>query len=148
MKILLLALSVFSYRISQQPITALESVSWCSSPEDIFIPETLALLPDPPVRGEKLTIQLKGQLKEKVDQSSVAQVRVKLGFIQLVDQPFDLCEQIGQVGKECPLEKGELVVEHTVDIPAQVPPGKYNIHVTGTNQDQLPITCLDATFRM
>jgi hypothetical protein len=113
---------VTGFQIAQKPLVdPLGSVTWCSSPEDVFVPQQVTLQPDPPRRGELLKIYVKGLLKETVDQGSFAHVKVKLGFIQLVDHNYDICEQVTQVGKQCPLEKGELVIEHQVDIPKELP---------------------------
>lgn len=97
------------------------SVSYCSSPDDIFQPQTISITPDPPVRGKDLLIFINGTLAQRVE-SGTAHVKVKLGFIQLLNRDFDLCDEVTQVGKKCPLEKGPITVTHTVGIPEAIPP--------------------------
>ncbi|KAI8894045.1 ML domain-containing protein [Globomyces pollinis-pini] len=136
---------------SQMPLLSLslsDSITWCSGQDDTFIPESVNLSPDPPARGESLTVELVGSLKKRVDHGSTARVKVKLGFIQLIDMEYDLCEETAKVGNECPFEKGPLVITTKLDLPPQVPPGHYKIHVEAFDQDQTPITCLNADFRM
>jgi hypothetical protein len=125
MNLILLLTTVVAFLVPQHPLRSLDTlstVSWCSSDDDIFVPSKVTLQPDPPRRGEKFKVFVQGELKETVDQGSYAHVKVKLGFIQLIDQSYDVCEQLTQVGKQCPLEKGELVIEHEVDIPREIPP--------------------------
>ena len=90
---------------------------------DTFHPTHLSLSPDPPVRGQPLTITLNGTLDAPgIPFGSTAHVTVKLGFIKLIDKDYDVCERAGEIGKECPVEEGPLSILKTVDIPAQVPP--------------------------
>jgi hypothetical protein len=116
--------AVNAIHIPQTPLVVnpFSVVTWCSSVEDVFVPQVISLTPDIPKRGEKLTILVKGKLKRQIEDDSRAHVKVKLGFIQLIDQDFNICENIGQVGRECPLEQGDLVIEHQVDIPRELPP--------------------------
>lgn len=48
-------------------------------------------------------------------------VRVKLGIIKLLDQRFDVCEKVKEIERECPIEKGEEEISHTVDMPKELP---------------------------
>lgn len=47
---------------------------------------------------------------------------VKYGLIRLISTKADLCEQIGEVDLECPLEAGDLAITKSVDLPAEIPP--------------------------
>ena len=46
---------------------------------------------------------------------------VKLGYITLIKTRADLCEQMANVGKECPIEKGQLKVTKEVQMPDLIP---------------------------
>ncbi|KAJ3334374.1 Phosphatidylglycerol/phosphatidylinositol transfer protein [Blyttiomyces sp. JEL0837] len=98
------------------------SVTSCGKPEDIFQPQSIILSPDPPRRGQPLTVEIIGELTEDVVDGASADVQVKLGVIKLLDQSLDLCKEVGQIGRECPIEKGHQEIRHTVDIPREVPP--------------------------
>lgn len=41
-------------------------------------------------------------------------MRVKLGLIQLIDQRFDLCEEVAKLGDQCPFPAGPFTLEKTV----------------------------------
>lgn len=99
-----------------------KTIAFCSGPADIFIPKTVTLTPDPPLRGQKLVIALNGTLKAAVDEGGIAHVVAKLGFIKLLDRDYSICEYAHEVDKECPLEKGPLTIYKEVDIPNEVPP--------------------------
>ena len=101
--------------------TLSESAHSCGQDSDVFDFKSLDLSPDPPHKGSDLTFTIKGSLKEPVVQGAHVKVKVKLGFIQLLDQDMDLCEQIKNVNRECPLPKGPFELEHTVNIPKEVP---------------------------
>ena len=66
-----------------------EIIKFCSSPSDIFTPTSWSLNPDPPQKGRSLDIFMKGLLSQKVE-GGTAHVTVKLGFIQLLNQEYDL----------------------------------------------------------
>ncbi|KAJ3097953.1 Phosphatidylglycerol/phosphatidylinositol transfer protein [Phlyctochytrium planicorne] len=124
------------------------SVTHCGGPDDVFQPERISLIPDPPKRGAPLTVEVIGTTTADVTDGAYADVVAKLGVIKLVDRRLDLCQEIKQIGRECPVEKGRQEITHTVDIPREVPPGKYSISVDAFNADQAPLTCLRIQFRM
>ncbi|KAJ3193771.1 Phosphatidylglycerol/phosphatidylinositol transfer protein, partial [Irineochytrium annulatum] len=107
------------------------SVTSCGTEEDIFQPTRIELIPDPPKRGASLTVIVEGDLTEDVTEGAHAYVQVKLGVIKLVDKRMELCDEIGEIGRECPVEKGRQEIEHTVDVPREVPPVRmFRVQVT------------------
>lgn len=46
---------------------------------------------------------------------------------------------------ECPIGKGYMEIVKEVDIPRQVPPGKYTVLADVNTKDKRSITCLEAT---
>ncbi|KAJ3215368.1 Phosphatidylglycerol/phosphatidylinositol transfer protein [Dinochytrium kinnereticum] len=140
---------LFELMNTTQPIRALDgSVVSCGGPDDVFQPKRISLIPDPPKRGKPLTVEVLGDLSEDVTVGSYADVIAKLGVIKLVEKRLDLCEEIKQIGRECPVQKGSQEITHTVDIPREVPPGKYSISVDAFTADGKPLTCLRIQFRM
>ncbi|KAJ3048096.1 Phosphatidylglycerol/phosphatidylinositol transfer protein [Rhizophlyctis rosea] len=132
---------------AQDRLTTFEgSVESCGTPDDIFKLEYIRMSPDPPERGKPLTVAVKGKLLEEVKEGAYVDVKVNLGFIKLVDQRFDVCENVKEVGKECPLVPGEEEVTHTVDFPREAPPGRYVVHADLTNYDGKHIACINANF--
>ncbi|RHZ64035.1 Phosphatidylglycerol/phosphatidylinositol transfer protein [Aspergillus turcosus] len=106
--------------------------------------ESVDLFPNPPLPGQTLTINAKGNLKQRVEEGAWVALEVKYGLITLIKQNADLCEQIKNVDLECPLEKGEMTLTKEVDLPSHIPPGKYNVHADVYTKDGVKITCLDA----
>ncbi|KAI9329130.1 ML domain-containing protein [Zopfochytrium polystomum] len=124
------------------------SVVWCGTPDYVFQPDAIVLMPDPPKRGQPLKVTIEGTLSRDVEDGAYADVTVKLGVIKLVDSRLDLCKEAKGIDLECPFKEGKQLVEHTVDIPREVPPGKYTIAVRAGLVDDTPLACLDVQFRM
>lgn len=63
----------------------------------------------------------------------------------MISTTADLCEQIENVELECPIEKGLISITKSVDLPREIPPGKYTVLADVYTVDDEPITCLTAT---
>lgn len=50
-----------------------------------------------------------------------------------------------KVDLECPIKKGEHVISKVVEIPEEVPPGKYLVTARAYTKNDEYITCLTAT---
>ncbi|KAJ8331338.1 hypothetical protein BDV3_000857 [Batrachochytrium dendrobatidis] len=140
--------SISSLWFSGATQDTLDSAENCGVPGDILTLDQFQLSPDPPVRGSPLEIQLIGTLSEAVVKGAVAQVTVKLGFIQILDRPYDLCDQVSAVDLQCPISEGPISVVKSFDIPKELPFGRYRIHVDVKTVDDRHIGCLSADFRM
>ncbi|CAM1511263.1 Fc.00g087760.m01.CDS01 [Cosmosporella sp. VM-42] len=113
--------------------------------EDLVVIESVDLLPNPPKAGEELIIKASGIVKEDIEQDAYVLLTVKYGLIRLISTKADLCEQIGQVDLECPIKKGRLEITKSVDLPNEIPPGKYTVFADVYTKDDVQITCLTAT---
>ncbi|KAK5998314.1 Phosphatidylglycerol/phosphatidylinositol transfer protein [Cladobotryum mycophilum] len=100
--------------------------------------------PNPPKPGQDLVITATGTVSNTIQDGAYAQVTVKLGLIRLLSQTFDLCQQVGNIDLKCPLEAGNLTVSHTVTLPREIPPAKFNVVADVYTTDDAPITCLTA----
>jgi len=125
---------------------------YCASPSDYILSiDDLELSPNPPEQGKNLTIRATGQLSETIKNGSRAFVTVKWGFVSLISKTFDLCDNAGIIGKECPLEKGALEVLKEVAIPDPIPPGKYVVAADVFTDDEANggkrITCLTGSIQ-
>ena len=104
--------------LSDQPA----DIKICSSPDALFKIDSLVINPNPPHKGQKLSIKVEGPLRERVENGYV-QVHVKLGVITLYNNRLNLCDILhNELQKDCPLEPGYLVLEKEVDIPNEIPP--------------------------
>ena len=51
---------------------------------------------------------------------------MKYGFISIINQEVDLCEQVANINMSCPVEKGAVKLDHTVELPKEIPPVSRN----------------------
>lgn len=47
---------------------------------------------------------------------------VKYGLIKILTLKEDLCDQMKNVDKECPLKKGDTTITKDVELPSRIPP--------------------------
>ena len=122
-------------------------IDYCTSPPpetDLIVIDKLVISPNPPERGQNLTILASGSVKEDIKAGAYVQVEVKYGFITLIKTKLDLCEQTEKVDLSCPIEEGTITLERTVELPREIPPGKYTVKAAVFTDDDRPITCLVA----
>ncbi|MCJ1422660.1 Phosphatidylglycerol/phosphatidylinositol transfer protein [Sticta canariensis] len=101
------------------------------------------LTPNPPLPGKTLNISAQGNFTTEVCNGAFINLSVKYGLITLIRQTADLCEQIKNVGMECPLD-GVMSLSKDVDLPSIIPSGSYNVLADVYNKDKKQITCLTA----
>lgn len=124
-------------------------LEFCGDPSnDIFIIESVNLIPNLPVAGQPLEIEVVGKVKEDIVPGAYAEITVKWNLVTLYRDPHaDLCKNAKQVyPKGCPVPQGtRIIVKKTVDVPKTIPPGTYHITANAVNKNSDPITCLTAT---
>lgn len=129
----------------QNPVNGDNPLEFCEPPSSHLLTiDSVDLSPNPPQPGETLTITASGTFHETITQGAVVNVEVKWGVITLVKQTMDLCEQIENVDLKCPLEKGKMVLTKQVDLPKQIPPGRYSVLADVYTEDKRKVTCLKA----
>ncbi|CAG8649202.1 6775_t:CDS:2 [Ambispora leptoticha] len=134
----------YSFLYSLFPGSGKPTISDCSNDNDILQIEYITIRPDPPKKGKSLDIDARGYLTERVDEGSYVDITVKLGLIRLLQQRMDLCEQVEKVDKKCPLEAGPQTLKKTVELPKEIPPGKYFVDAFVYTKDHRRIACLKA----
>jgi len=112
--------------------------------DDIIVIEKVDLVPNPPEAGQDLVIEAKGTVKEPIQKGAYVELQVKYGYIRLVNMRADLCDQISNVDLECPIDEGVISITKSVELPNEIPPGKYTVHADVYTEDERRITCLDA----
>lgn len=118
-------------------------MKFCSNPkQDLIQIDKVDLIPNPPLPGETLSITASGTVKRPILEGSRVALVVKYGYIKLITQDLDLCDNIHEVGLECPVAPGDLILQKEVDLPKAIPPGKYTVQATVINQDEELVTCL------
>ena len=106
---------------------------------------TLVLSPSPPKRGATLSIVASGLVLKDIEEGAYVNVDVRLGYIKLLTQTFDLCEIFSENdidGLTCPIAAGQYNLKKDVEIPKEVPPGKYIIVARAYSVDGELITCI------
>ncbi|KAK9471166.1 putative ML domain protein [Dipodascopsis tothii] len=132
-------------RAATKPVPGSSPVELC----DLDTPQVLSIdyikiNPNPPKKGESLYIEGSGILAADIEEGAFVEVEVRYGFIRLVKETIDLCEQLEQVDKSCPLKKGPIDFSKDVELPDEIPPGKYNAIARAYTADYKEITCLTA----
>ena len=94
--------------------------------------------------GSKLKINASGTFAKDVEAGAKVFIQVKYNLITLIRQEADLCDQIGNVDLSCPLKKGPMNITKDVDLPSQVPKGKYTVLADVSTNDSQTITCLES----
>lgn len=130
----------------EKPVPGDNPVSVCDIDQPQLLDITLVnLSPNPPDRGTELTITATGIISKTIEEGAYVDVEVRFGYIKLLTKTFDLCEQVGEVDLSCPLEAGEYELSKTVEIPNEVPPGKYTVWARAFTKDDEFISCITAT---
>lgn len=131
---------------NERPVPGDSPIVECDALESQILDlQSVVLTPNPPEKGQNLTVTAKGYLSEDVEDGAYVEVEVRYGFIKLIHQTFDLCEEISKVDLECPIKKGEQIITKEVEIPDEVPPGRYMVNARAYTKDDEFITCLAAT---
>ena len=96
--------------------------------------------------GQTLTVTAKGVLNEDLEDGAYVQLQVKYGLITIIRTKADVCEQVKNVDLECPLHKDkETSLSKDVDLPKEIPPGKYTVVADVYTKNDKKVTCLTAT---
>ncbi|KAL6239249.1 hypothetical protein BDW75DRAFT_154627 [Aspergillus navahoensis] len=127
------------------PVKGDNPLEYCSEPSgDLLEIQSVDLAPNPPKAGTTLKVKAAGNLHERIQAGAYVILEVKYGLITLLRQTVDLCEQLTNVDLQCPLEKGPMVLTKEIQLPQQIPPGRYTVHADVYSNDDERITCLDA----
>ncbi|KAJ1925862.1 Phosphatidylglycerol/phosphatidylinositol transfer protein [Tieghemiomyces parasiticus] len=130
-----------------------KSLYYCGNPdEDLVTVSSVNLTPDPPHKGQTLRIEASGHVKQTVTNGSYVDVTVKYGFIKLLSRRFDLCDYLDQVGHACPVPPGVVSITKEVDLPKEIPRGRYTVNAVARLPDEgddtgAQLTCLNALVR-
>ncbi|CAL3969948.1 unnamed protein product [Diplocarpon coronariae] len=114
---------------------------------DILTLEKINLSPNPPKAGRTLSIEAKGTLLKDVEDGAKIILQVKYGLIKLVNTEADLCKQVGNVDLECPIKKGPIKLTKDVELPNEIPNGRYTVFADAYTKDGEHITCLQASVQ-
>ncbi|KAI9297371.1 hypothetical protein K502DRAFT_280586, partial [Neoconidiobolus thromboides FSU 785] len=97
----------------------------CGSPSDAFLVSKVALFPRLPERGQNVTVTITGTAQQQIIEGTKAHVIAKLGLITVIEKDYDFCKEIEEGSTKCPIQKGDNVIIKVVEVPANIPSGRY-----------------------
>ncbi|KDN38948.1 hypothetical protein K437DRAFT_228298 [Tilletiaria anomala UBC 951] len=120
----------------------------CGMDADAVRVDSIDVTPDPPKPGRNMTVRGTGVVRSLIDEGSYVDVVVKIGLIKLLSRRFDLCEEAKNANAQvqCPIKPGTYDIEQTVALPREIPPAKFNVHITGATQAEEDLMCLDLSI--
>ncbi|KAH9849725.1 ML domain-containing protein [Lenzites betulinus] len=117
----------------------------CGEEGDVVRIKSIEVSPDPPKRGEDLTITVTGDASDDILDGAYADVTVKLGLITILRKQFDVCEEAEKANAtiQCPISKGHHVVVQTVTLAKEIPPAPFKVNIRGYTGDDDDLVCMD-----
>jgi hypothetical protein len=125
----------FRYRYSAPNFVMFEppaNVSICNEPGDRMNVTTVGLSPNPPVKGDNLTILLQGHMKENLQEGSYLMVQVNKGSFRLPKIKTQACDYTVE---GCPIPAAQGEISFLFEIPKMMPSGNYKIKAELYNPD-------------
>lgn len=119
---------------------------YCGTPDDIFqFDGEIKVTPEIVKPGAEVTIEAEGTLSQDLEDGTYAKVLVKLGLIKIISKTFDLCEELRKDNNEiqCPINRGKVVIKQTVQLPKEIPPGKFSVQALVFSANDDDVTCLN-----
>ncbi|CCH61640.1 hypothetical protein TBLA_0F00970 [Henningerozyma blattae CBS 6284] len=112
---------------------------------------SLIIAPNPPKRGSTMILEAEGDIISEISEGAYVDVEVRLGYIKLLTQRLDLCAILAdhardQPDMQCPVQPGHHTFAQKVDIPNEVPAGRYVVVARAFTKDDELITCLTGTI--
>lgn len=116
----------------------------CGSSDDLFALRSFTLSPDPPRRSRMLSVRVAGDLATALTGGTL-NYTVTFGIIPIVQDSLSLCEALALEPKipQCPLRSGEWDVRHEVEMPREVPFGRYNVRAAAWDLEGRQIFCVE-----
>ncbi|KAJ2888557.1 hypothetical protein GGI21_005008 [Coemansia aciculifera] len=120
-----------------------------SEEDDLLDIKYADIEPEQPKRGTPVHINALAYVKGRID-SATANIKVKWGFVTLLNRNYDLCEELkNNLNKTCPVEEGPIELSIDVDVPRYVPPGWFHLEATAwrdSDEKQLGRILADVHF--
>ncbi|KAM9998103.1 hypothetical protein ACTFIY_007744 [Dictyostelium cf. discoideum] len=142
-KLLLSIFSIFILLIVAEAKIFKDVWTSCGKPTDTFQIDNVTISPDPPVKGQKVSIYASGELKDTISGGDV-NIQIKLGFITILKETKPICSSDNPL--PCPIQPGEYSHSIDISIPSNVPHGKYYGNFVLTDQSNDEIACIDVNL--
>jgi hypothetical protein len=119
--------------------------SSCGKSTDILSNLQVQITPNPPVKGQDVTVAASGTLSESITSGAKAQLTISVLGIPVINKSIDLCTADPSI--TCPIAAGAQSIKVTQMIPSTVPSGDYTGKVVATNADGKEITCVNLQLK-
>ncbi|KAI8335997.1 ML domain-containing protein [Choanephora cucurbitarum] len=121
-------------------------VNVCSEPHYALKIKSIQISPNLVQPGGEVVIRASGTVHEPITPGSEADVKVKMGVVQLLHKRFDICNELEKnkedVEIQCDIQKGDLTVTQKVTLPKEIPKRKFVVIVHATTASGHPLACL------
>ncbi|KAJ1797282.1 Phosphatidylglycerol/phosphatidylinositol transfer protein [Coemansia sp. RSA 2399] len=98
-----------------------------SEEDDILDIKSVKLDPEQPKRSSPIHLNALAYVKESIP-SATANVKVKYGFLTLLNRNYDLCKELkNNLNRTCPVDEGLIDLDIDIDIPGFIPPGWFHL---------------------
>jgi len=115
----------------------------CDADKVPFVPDNVALVPDPPVIGSQVTFNIKGSNAVREVASGRITINVAYAGTPIYEEVDDLCSKT-----TCPITLGPIDVAYVQDLPPIAPPGEYQVQVVARDTEDAELMCVLVTFDM
>jgi len=116
-----------------------QDVTNCGSDTDDIAINSISMSPDPPVRGQNLTLVVDGDVKTEVDGGKVT-LEVYMSGIKIYTNDWDLCTTFGS-WVNCPVPTGAFHRSVSEVFPSFVPPGHFTGKIFIVDTSGRPVAC-------
>ncbi|KAJ2118967.1 Phosphatidylglycerol/phosphatidylinositol transfer protein [Coemansia sp. RSA 720] len=120
-----------------------------SHTDDILDIKYVDIDPEAPKRSTPIHLTALAYVKERIDKAT-ANVKVKYGFLTLLNRNYDLCEELkSNLNRTCPVDEGPIEFAVDVDVPGFIPPGWFHLEATAwrdSDEKQLGRILADIKF--
>ena len=62
--------------------------------------------------------------------------------IPIINEKKEICDQVGEFGQECPIEKGNVTFSRKFKLPKEIPSATYLVKADVLDQDEEKVTCV------
>ena len=124
--------------------TTRSDINICSGENSVFDIKATMLTPDPPIKGQNLTLSVAGDMNAPLQQGAYLTANVKYGVVKLPAVNIGLCENLKD---GCPIgARDNALVEFVFSIPGWTPSGTYDITADMFQKDGTAIACLQSVI--
>jgi len=141
------AILLFAFLVLVSPVLS-DIWTSCGAATDEFKIGSVVIKPDPPIKGQAITITVTGTLANKVANGTIS-LDLKFGPITIFNHVEPLCLELLNI--TCPVPAGAFSrVVAPGPIPASTPSGTYTAHAvfTDTSSGSKEIACINVDVKL